>query len=95
MANRLSTWCYPDLVLAPLNDESAASPAFYSLNMFHKTESPSISLIITAKVGLGYRDRLRAKIAGNIEMSEVSLRDPRTPAVSLALGDWSGVGVSE
>ena len=41
-----STWCYPDLVLAPLNDESAASPAFYSLNMFHKTESPSISLKI-------------------------------------------------
>ena len=44
LANRLSTWCYPDLVLDPLNDEAAASPAFYSLNMFHKTECPSISL---------------------------------------------------
>ena len=63
--------------------------------MFHKTESPSFSLIITAKVRTGYRDRLGTKIAGSSEMSKVSLRDPRTPAVSLALGDWSGVGVSE
>ena len=38
------------------------------------------------------RDRLGAKIAGNIEMSVVPLRGPRTPAVSLALSDWSGVG---
>ena len=48
-------------------------------------------LIIMAKVGPGYRDRLRTKITGNIEMSEASIQDPRTPAVSLAL-EWSGVG---
>ena len=37
-------------------------------------------------------DRLGTKVAGNIEMSVVPLRGPRTPAVSLALSDWSGVG---
>ena len=42
----LSSWCYPEIVPAPLHDESPASPAFYSLNMFHKTESPSISFLI-------------------------------------------------
>ena len=31
LANRLSIWCYPDLVLAPLNDGSAASHAFLPL----------------------------------------------------------------
>ena len=40
-------------------------------------------------------DRLGTKVAGNIEMSVVPLRGPRTPAESLALSDWSGVGVSE
>ena len=83
-----------DDILAPLNDESAASHAFSKC--FIKTESPSISLfIMRQKPALGIVIGSGQKSRETLKMSVVPLRGPRTPAESLALSDWSGVGVSE